>query len=301
MNKYKKLVFAFFVSAAIMSSKNMLYCNVQAAGLTPDPKSSAYTSDSNIFTKYGYKGQCTWFTYGRAIEKLGISLPSEFYGNAVDWWYANSKDNVYAHGSEPKPNSIAVWGGGNYGYGHVAFVENVSGNTVYFNEGNFNIRGSYDGELKSLSEVAIKDRGNLHLKGYIYLYEKIHQTESNKNQNKTPSNSNSGSDNSSESSIKKGIVSLSSKDSTLNVRSSNNLSSNVIGVLKNGDSVSIIGTYGDWYKINFNSSYGYINSKYITTSVLNSLTNTSSIKNNILTLSDNLTSSNLETLLMDKL
>lgn len=264
MNKSKKLIFAFFISATIMSSKNMLYNNVHAAGLTPDPKSSAYTSNTNIFTKYGYKGQCTWFTYGRTIEKLGISLPCEFYGNAVDWWYADVKDNVYAYGSEPKPNSIAVWGGGKLGYGHVAFVEKVEGNTVYFNEGNFTIRGAYDGKLKSLSKEEIKDRGNLHLKGYIYLNEKNSLPESNKNTNTT--NSNVSPSGSSESSIKSGVVNLSSKDSTLNIRSNNNSSSNIIGLLKNGDSVSIVGTYGDWYKIKINSSYGYVSSKYVSTS-----------------------------------
>ena len=72
MNKSKKLVFAFFISLAIMNSKCLLHNNVHASELTPNPQSSAYNSSENIFTKYGYKGQCTWFTYGRVLEKLGI-------------------------------------------------------------------------------------------------------------------------------------------------------------------------------------------------------------------------------------
>lgn len=275
MNKSKKLVFAFFISAAIMNSKGLVHNNVHAAGLSPNPQSNAYTSDINIFTKYGYKGQCTWFTYGRAIEKLGILLPSEFYGNAVDWWYANEKDHVYEYGTEPKPNSIVVWSGGKYGYGHVAFVESVDGNTIYFNEGNFNIRGAYDGSVKSLSKEAIKDRGNLHLKGYIYLNEKHSVSNTDKTQS-----TNTQSSTSSEASTKKGVVSLSNASSSLNVRSSGSASSNIIGTLKNGDSVSIVATYGDWYKIKFNSSYAYVSSKYISISNSNNSSSTSSNTSN---------------------
>lgn len=281
MNKSQKLIFSFFIAAAIMNNKSMLCHSVHAADLSPNPQSSAYTSDSNIFTKYGYKGQCTWFTYGRTLEKLGISLPSEFYGNAVDWWFANEKDHVYTYGSEPKPNSIAVWGGGNLGYGHVAFVENVEGNTVYFNEGNFSVRKAYDGKLKTLSKEEIKNRGNLYLEGYIYLNQKDSSSNSSKNNNVSPNNS-------SESSLSKGVVNLSSKNSTLNIRNSNSLSSNVVGSLRNGDSVNIVGTYNDWYKIKFNSSYGYVSSKFISTS-----SNTSSNTVTTSPLSNNSSSSKL--------
>lgn len=266
MNKSKKLVFAFFISAAIMSSKCLLHNNVYASELTPNPQSNAYSSNENIFTKYGYKGQCTWFTYGRALEKLGISLPSEFYGNAVDWWYANAKDKTYSYGSEPKPNSIAVWGGGNYGYGHVAFVESVEGSTVYFNEGNFSVRGAYDGKVKALSSEEIKNRGNLFLKGYIYITDKNSQTDN----SKSPTNSGQVSS-VTEKVTDKGFVNIASSSSTLNVRSSGSSSSSVLGSLKKGESVNIVAKSGDWYKIQYNSSYGYVNSKYIN---VNSTSNT---------------------------
>lgn len=258
MNKSKKLVFAFFISAAIMNSKCLLHNNVHASGLSPNPQSSAYNSDENIFTKYGYKGQCTWFTYGRVLEKMGISLPTEFYGNAVDWWYANAKDKTYDYGSEPKPNSIVVWGGGNYGYGHVGFVENVEGNTIYFNEGNFSVRGAYDGKIKAVSTEEIKNRGNLYLKGYIYITDKNSETDNSKSPN------NSGQTSSvAEKIIDTGYVNISTSSSSLNVRRSGNTSSSVIGSLKKGASVNIVGKFGDWYKIQYNSSYGYVSSKYI--------------------------------------
>ncbi len=258
MNKSKKLVFAFFITASLMNAKCLLHNSVHAAGITPNTQDSSYTSNSNIFTKYGYKGQCTWFTYGRVLEKLSINLPSEFYGNAVDWWYANVKDKTYSYGAEPKANSIVVWGGGNKGYGHVAFVEKVEGDTVYFNEGNFNVRGAYDGSLKSLSKEEIKNRGNLFLKGYIYISSTTPPPAP------SPNNSNGGQDdNSEEAKTSKGLVNTSSYSSTLNVRSSASSSSEVLGSLKKGSSVSIVAVSGDWYKIKYNSSYGYVSSKYI--------------------------------------
>lgn len=256
MNKSKKLVFAFFISASLINAKCLLHNPVYAAGIIPNTQDSSYTSNSNIFTKYGYKGQCTWFTYGRVLEKLSINLPSEFYGNAVDWWYADVKDKTYAYGSEPKANSIVVWGGGNRGYGHVAFVEKVEGDTVYFNEGNFSVRGAYDGNLKSLSKEAIKNRGNLFLKGYIYLSSTTPST--------SPSSSNSGqANNSEEAKTSKGLVNISSYTTTLNVRSSASGSSGIVGTLKKGSSINIVAVSGDWYKIQYNSSYGYVSSKYI--------------------------------------
>lgn len=255
MNSSKKIIFAFFISAALMNNK-FSSNNVQAAEIMPNTQSSAYTSSSNVFTKYGYKGQCTWFTYGRVLEKLQLLLPSEFYGNAVDWWFANARDKVYPYGTEPKPNSIAVWSGGNYGYGHVAFVENVDGNTVYFNEGNFSVRGAYDGKLKSISKEEIKKRGNLYLKGYIYIGEgKINPTNNINNSGQSSNNT--------EPVINKGTVNISNSGSVLNVRDNSNASSNVIGLLRKGEAVNIVGKSGDWYKIKYNSSYGYVNCKYI--------------------------------------
>ncbi|WP_446897354.1 SH3 domain-containing protein [Clostridium sp. LBM24168] len=249
MNRSKKLVFSFFISASLMSINPLMYDNVHATGITPNTHSSAYTSEGNIFAKCGYTGQCTWFTYGRVLEKLGISLPSEFYGNAIDWWYANARDGIYSYGTEPRANSIAVWSGGSKGYGHVGFVEQVDGNTVYLNEGNFNIRGAYDGSVKTLSKAQMQNRGNIFLKGYIYV-------------GSGSSSSPHTSTQIVQTTVKSGIVNVSSS-SSLNIRSGANTSFGVIGSLRSGQSVQIVGTVGNWYKIKLNSTYGYVNADYI--------------------------------------
>lgn len=262
MNRSKKLVFAFFISTAIMNSKNIVNTAYASSDL-PNIQSSAYTAVGNIFAKCGYTGQCTWFTYGRVLEKLGIALPSEFYGNAVDWWYANAKDNVYSYGSEPKANSIIVWGGGSVGYGHVGFVEEVDGDTIYFNEGNFSVRGSYDGNIKTISKEAIKNRGNLYLKGYIYVGEGATQASSGSNSNGSSSSSTDTYQPVSNGTYQNGVVNISNSSSVLNIRNGAGTSFSILGYLKKGETVQIVGTIGDWYKIKLNSSYGYVSSNYI--------------------------------------
>ncbi|CAB1250636.1 SH3 domain-containing protein [Clostridium sp. MT-14] len=289
MNKYKKLVFAFFISASLINNKNIIN-TVHAAGILPNIQSSAYTAVGNIFAKCGYSGQCTWFTYGRVLEKLGIALPSEFYGNAVDWWYANARDNVYPYGSEPKANSIIVWGGGPVGYGHVGFVEKVEGNTVYFNEGNFSIRGNYDGNVKTLSKEAIKNRGNLYLKGYIYV---------GNGRQSVPTSSSSSSSSGGTNTYKTGIVNISDSNSSLNVRNGAGTSFGILGSLRKGQSVEIVGSVGSWYKIKLNSSYGYVASTYINSgggsTSTSSGTSSSSSKTGYVKLQNSSSSLNLRT------
>lgn len=53
---------------------------------------------------------------------------------------------------------------------------------------------------------------------------------------------------------------------TLNVRSGAGTSYSVVGVLGSGKAASVVGTSGSWYKIKYGSGYGYISSKYTTSS-----------------------------------
>ena len=127
----------------------------------------------NPFFNSGSGGQCTAFCWGRANEKLGISLP--FTGNAQTWWSA--AQGLYQTGSDAQPNSIAVWSYGDYG--HVAFIEEVNGDQVTFNEANTGPNSNYDWGCgyvgtKTLSKTTMAARnlgssGTTQLLGYIYL------------------------------------------------------------------------------------------------------------------------------------
>lgn len=49
----------------------------------------------------------------------------------------------------------------------------------------------------------------------------------------------------------------------LNVRGESNTTSKIIGTLRLDDSIEILETTNDWYKIKFGSSYGYVSKQYI--------------------------------------
>lgn len=72
-------------------------------------------------------------------------------------------------------------------------------------------------------------------------------------------------------------VQIKSADGSLNVRSGPGTSYSVIGTLKTGDTASVIGVSGNWYKINYGSGYGYISSAY-TADVVLTATNTTTSK-----------------------
>ena len=61
----------------------------------------------------------------------------------------------------------------------------------------------------------------------------------------------------------------------LRVRSGASTSSSILGYLTNNTEVNIVGSEGEWYKIQYNSGYGYVSKEYITTNG-NSTNNTES-------------------------
>lgn len=76
---------------------------------------------------YAY-GYCTYYVASRR------GVPG-YWGNANQWYY-NAQASGYSVGSTPVPGAIA-WTGAGY-YGHVAYVESVSGGMVTISEMNFN-------------------------------------------------------------------------------------------------------------------------------------------------------------------
>lgn len=124
---------------------------------------TAYNASSPL---KNYKGQCTWYCWGRAYEKTGIKLNT--VNNAKTWL---SKLNtrgatVVWNSSAPRKNSIAVKTSGKYG--HVLFIEDVVGNTVYYTEANVpwnDVVDWTDGILKKTTKANMAKMCN----GYIYL------------------------------------------------------------------------------------------------------------------------------------
>ena len=91
---------------------------------------SKYYNSLNILTNAGFKGQCTWYSFGRALELSGKKMPT---GNAQTW-LASAIGMGYKTGTQPSVNSVAVLMGRKFG--HVAYVEAYDGKSITISEGN---------------------------------------------------------------------------------------------------------------------------------------------------------------------
>ena len=127
---------------------------------------SAY---SNTYPDYNdYEGgeiACTHYAKDLAWEKTGVEIPNG-WGNAGNWYGCAQRDANFRTGTTPAVNSLAVWGGSQWG--HVAFVDAVSGNQIHIMEAGATRwygAGSHGVGTRWCSGVV----GSDNLLGYIYL------------------------------------------------------------------------------------------------------------------------------------
>ncbi len=97
----------------------------------------AYTSAPSL-THFSYSGNGYAFGYCTYYVASRRNVPSN-WGNANAWYY-NAQASGFSVGYTPVPGAIA-WTGAGY-YGHVAYVEGVSGGMVTVSEMNYN--GGWD-------------------------------------------------------------------------------------------------------------------------------------------------------------
>lgn len=115
----------------------------------------AQGSGSNpYYTPYEW-GNCTWSVWQLVYNSLGIALPGWHYPVS---WISEAQAAGYATGSEPAPNSIAVY------VGHVAFCTEVGDGQIYIKEGNY--MGSYMERWVPLDALPYTGQQCL---GFIYL------------------------------------------------------------------------------------------------------------------------------------
>lgn len=146
------------------TSNNLKYWDSMVGKTAANIGSTFYTT-RNISYRGGYKGQCTWYAYGRFYEVNGIALKTA--PHAKYWISNNRKDSRVNIVSSIKPKSIAVRTTGRWG--HVMFIENVtySGSTpqyVYYTECNDDGNGKYnsgkDCIVKKLAYSTFRSRMN---------------------------------------------------------------------------------------------------------------------------------------------
>ncbi len=137
-----------------------------------DLDSEGYGPDVNPFAAVGYRGECTWYAWGRAYERTGQRIPC--LGNAKRWL---DQSGDFGWDTTPSADSIAVWTDGQYG--HVAYVERVEGNVLYLTHGNIHSQEYTEGTF-NLSTYFYTDwtgLGSWYLTyepaGYIHLVDSV--------------------------------------------------------------------------------------------------------------------------------
>lgn len=205
--KRNRIIQSIIISIIILTAvswKNSIISKAEFIKRETPPKLNEenYDKISNPYMQAGLfdNGNCTWYAWGRAAEILGYELPNQymqrttnvashkrsFRGNAKHWWYDNQElynnDNGFKYGNEPKQGAIAVWdgcGGSGCNAGHVAMVEEISGDNVVLTESSF---GGvwYSNSYWGLREYTIKQllnmtcnicKNKMTFLGYIYLTE----------------------------------------------------------------------------------------------------------------------------------
>lgn len=131
-------------------------------GRMPEPPRTVATSRNNQITSRAriapsYKGP-NRFPYGWCTWWVASKRYIPWNGNAWQW-YGNAKAMGYAVGSVPVPGSIMVTWENGY-YGHVSYVESVSGNTFTVSEMNYQGWG-----IASTRTITL---GSVPLIGFIY-------------------------------------------------------------------------------------------------------------------------------------
>ena len=167
MKRYReKRTTAFVLVVLLLAAALVPVFAIGSFGVDLD--SDAYSSDINPFTAAGYRGECTWYAWGRAYEKTGQRIPC--LGNAKKWL---DQSGSFGWDTTPSADSIAVWTDGEYG--HVAYVEKVEGSVLYithgnirsheYTEGTFNLSTSYYTDWTGLGGwyLTYKPAGYIHL------------------------------------------------------------------------------------------------------------------------------------------
>lgn len=136
-----------------------------SAQVAANPQASGYYSPTSPFGGINWPVGCTRYAWGRAYEKLGVRIPVRYSAGS---WINEARAAGVATGMTPRSNSVAVWSG------HVAFVESVSGDSVYLTEGGWSPgNGNYQGNPywheETTTAGVMANRHGQALLGYIYV------------------------------------------------------------------------------------------------------------------------------------
>ena len=107
--------------------------------------SACYKAPKNGFSK----GQCTWYAKGRYCEVRGKVLDFPSGSHAKYWGTKVKQRNSVSVDGNVSSKSIGIRQSGGGGYGHVIFIEQVNGNTVYYTDAN---NGATAGKVRIMNK-----------------------------------------------------------------------------------------------------------------------------------------------------
>lgn len=121
-------------------------------------------ANTSSYQNSASKGQCVWYVRGRMKEKLGKDTGAIGNGNQM-WHNAKPAAKVAAKTENLKPNMIVSYQKGTSSagqtYGHVIYIEDVVGDTVYYTEGGSGYHASgKDGVVKTATRKGILEGAN---------------------------------------------------------------------------------------------------------------------------------------------
>lgn len=112
---------------------------------------------------FGKIVNCTWYAWEQTKIRKGIELPTWYN---VWTWHIKAKKAGFSTGKEPRKDSLMIWNYGDDFGGHVAYVTNVSGNTITYDEGGaMNSTGIATNQTITLEEIKVVTTDY----GFIYL------------------------------------------------------------------------------------------------------------------------------------
>ena len=157
-------VLALLGSGNTANNTNSKTTNNTANNTANNTGSSSLKVGSKVANTSGYKnsaavGQCVWYVRGRMKEKLGKDTGAVGNGNQM-WHNASDSAKLPATINSIKPNTVASYqtgtSSGGAKYGHVIYIEDVVGDTVYYTEGGSGYyKNGTDGTVKTASKQGI--------------------------------------------------------------------------------------------------------------------------------------------------
>lgn len=219
-------------SAGIMNNGlNGIYININAA---------PYTTLAQTTSVAYNRGGCAWFASSRAKQLTGKNISIHGPANWLNSKYANYG---FTKGTTPRAKSLAIYPN------HMFVVEQINGSTATISEGATPMSDPAHGYC-IIRTLPVSSLAGLYggIRGYVYL-----GVGGGAQSNATGSSSSAS-----------GYYKVSANGSNLNMRSSPDASSSIVGKIPDGTRIYVSSVSGGWGKVTYNGTTGWVALDWVT-------------------------------------